>query len=533
MKTRFFILTSVLTMSVALTLYGQAPQLINYQGNLNQDGGPANGTFNIAFSIYDSATDGTQLWTEQQPVSVTDGLFNVLLGSSVSFPSELFKAEGDRYLGFKVESDDEMTPRFQLTSVAYALRATQADTAQFTRVAGMSVGNSLDAADGDPTGAVFVDNDGNVGIGTSSPASPFHVKRSGQANQVVARIERGETSLAFGSENNTHGAIASDGGLIFRTNWDGGTETDTATLGMAIDKSGNVGIGTTSPAGVLEVIGTDGVKTLVARGNSDQTADILDLQNSDGVSFFTVNSQGRLLINSAGSASVVAVGINNNKGTGMFTSSNNLAFARGGTLVMTLTDGNVGIGTTSPGQKLEVDTGNILVKGTNRFINVNDEAVVYLGDTNHYIKAVNGVGLRLGTFLAEDALVMQQSTGNVGIGTTNPTERLHVNGKVRATDFVTSSSRDYKKNIQDLSAAQAKAALSQMNPVQYQYKSDDLGDQHVGFIAEDVPELVATPGRKGVSALDMVAVLTKVVQEQQKTIEQLKEDMADIRKKVD
>ena len=68
MKTRCFILVSVLTMSFALALYGRAPQLINYQGNLNQDGGPANGTFNITFSIYDSATDGTQLWTEQQSV---------------------------------------------------------------------------------------------------------------------------------------------------------------------------------------------------------------------------------------------------------------------------------------------------------------------------------------------------------------------------------------------------------------------------------------------------------------------------------
>ena len=112
--------------------------------------------------------------------------------------------------------------------------------------------------------------------------------------------------------------------------------------------------------------------------------------------------------------------------------------------------------------------------------------------------------------------------GDVGIGTTNPTERLHVNGKVRATDFVTSSSRAYKKNIIDLSAEQAEAALSQMNPVQYQYKSDAVGDRHVGFIAEDVPNLVATPNKKGVSALDMVAVLTKVVQEQQKTISELK-----------
>ena len=40
----------------------------------------------------------------------------------------------------------------------------------------------------------------------------------------------------------------------------------------------------------------------------------------------------------------------------------------------------------------------------------------------------------------------------------------------------------------------------------------------IGFIAEDVPELVATPDRKGLSAMDMVGVLTKAVQEQQQTI---------------
>jgi hypothetical protein len=43
----------------------------------------------------------------------------------------------------------------------------------------------------------------------------------------------------------------------------------------------------------------------------------------------------------------------------------------------------------------------------------------------------------------------------------------------------------------------------------------------VGFIAEDVPDLVAMPDRKGLSAMDVVAVLTKVVQQQQKTIAEL------------
>jgi hypothetical protein len=49
---------------------------------------------------------------------------------------------------------------------------------------------------------------------------------------------------------------------------------------------------------------------------------------------------------------------------------------------------------------------------------------------------------------------------------------------------------------------------------------DAPGDSRVGFIAEDVPELVARPGRTTLSALEIVAVLTKVVQEQQKAMEQ-------------
>ncbi|MEO1369305.1 MAG: hypothetical protein AAFX50_19170, partial [Acidobacteriota bacterium] len=47
----------------------------------------------------------------------------------------------------------------------------------------------------------------------------------------------------------------------------------------------------------------------------------------------------------------------------------------------------------------------------------------------------------------------------------------------------------------------------------------DLGEQVLGFIAEDVPELVATNSRKNLSSMDIVALLTKVMQEQQKTVE--------------
>jgi hypothetical protein len=53
----------------------------------------------------------------------------------------------------------------------------------------------------------------------------------------------------------------------------------------------------------------------------------------------------------------------------------------------------------------------------------------------------------------------------------------------------------------------------------------------LGFIAEDVPDLVATADRKGLSSMDIVAVLTKVVQEQQRTIEQMQVRLDQLEKK--
>jgi hypothetical protein len=67
--------------------------------------------------------------------------------------------------------------------------------------------------------------------------------------------------------------------------------------------------------------------------------------------------------------------------------------------------------------------------------------------------------------------------------------------------------------------------LTALQPVQFRYKTDPE-ENHVGFIAEDVPHLVASTDRKGMSAMDVVAVLTKVVQDQQKTIAELSRKVA-------
>jgi hypothetical protein len=86
--------------------------------------------------------------------------------------------------------------------------------------------------------------------------------------------------------------------------------------------------------------------------------------------------------------------------------------------------GIVGIGTTAPTQKLEVDSGNAMVKGARNFKANGDTAFLYVGDTNHPIEALYNFGLSIGAYQAPSAIFIQDTTGNVAIGTTAPTGAL-------------------------------------------------------------------------------------------------------------
>lgn len=111
--------------------------------------------------------------------------------------------------------------------------------------------------------------------------------------------------------------------------------------------------------------------------------------------------------------------------------------------------------------------------------------------------------------------------GNVGIGNTSPGAKLDVTGVVNASGGYTEvSMRDAKENIYELTTEEAFEAVKALVPVRYNYK-EFQDEEKVGFIAEDVPDLVATKDRKGLSAMDIVAVLTKVVKEQQSAITEL------------
>jgi hypothetical protein len=124
------------------------------------------------------------------------------------------------------------------------------------------------------------------------------------------------------------------------------------------------------------------------------------------------------------------------------------------------------------------------------------------------------------------------SNGNVGIGTTSPTARLHVIGSVLATGGV-SSSRTLKEEIVPLSIEAATETLRKLEPVSFVFKDDPARDPQLGFIAEDVPELVSTPGRQGIQPMDLIAVLVRTVQAQGAEIEVLRAQLAELESRLD
>jgi len=171
---------------------------------------------------------------------------------------------------------------------------------------------------------------------------------------------------------------------------------------IRIDTNNRVGIGTTSPANALDVQGGATNTAIVAR-STDSKAQI------------------SLVDNSTTSVGSVAVGA---EGDALFLTSG----SGGGEAMRIDSSGNVGIGTASPSQKLQVTSGNILLDGTDQFI--------YLSNDSDQWLSANAASnyLRIGTGNAERMRI--DSSGRVGIGTTSPAKLLDVKSESNNTESV-------------------------------------------------------------------------------------------------
>ena len=179
---------------------------------------------------------------------------------------------------------------------------------------------------------------------------------------------------------------------------------------------------------------------------------------------------------------------------------------------------NIGIGTTEPKQRLEVN-GSIQIHAKNS--SIAGLIITQSSGETGYIMHNRGSTLTIGAGSVDRITI--DGSGNVGIGQERPTRPLEMASGAHVTTggvWTNHSSRQAKENIADLTSEEALAVLAGLEPVRFNYKVD-AEDQYLGFIAEDVPELVASKDRTGLSAMDIVAVLTKVVQAQQERVDAL------------
>jgi hypothetical protein len=234
------VLASILVV-VPVILCG-VPQIIHFQGVLEDNQGtPLDGVYSVTFSIYDQEFGGGALWSEMRDVSCEAGLFSVLLGQNTPV-SLAFDAE--YWLECQVSGDPAMTPRYPLSSVPYAFWsatsdsslsagwAQLADSADGVRwsnidgvppdiadgddVGGAGDGHSLDASDGSPVDAVYVDADGDVGVGTTTPGSELHVAGDIETDteyliggsRVLSIQGTGSTLVGVGAGRNNSGENA-------------------------------------------------------------------------------------------------------------------------------------------------------------------------------------------------------------------------------------------------------------------------------------------------------------------------------------
>ncbi|MGE4234640.1 MAG: tail fiber domain-containing protein, partial [Bacteriovoracia bacterium] len=501
-------------------------------GDLILSSGTATGTGTSSISFQTATAQGSTSTTDNAPTTKMTILGNGNVGIGTTNPTRALSVVGMTSVTSSTQYGGSFWSNGTNTIADIKGSSASNDTGMLGLYTGGTKNIQLVA-----TGNSYL-NGGNLGIGTTSPAYTLDVAGNGgnvtaifgADNSATTRTDATQKTTRLGVPHYTNAEepmalfYASSAAATNSITIGGGTSllnaatqislytaanntTTTGTERVRIDSSGNVGIGTTNPSVPLHVNG------LPYSSNypfnvfvQDSTAFAQDV--GGGVGF-----QGAV---SAGSSAVLS-GIRGGKENStsgnadgylaLMTRSNSASTAYERMRISST--GNVGIGTSSPTFLLDVN-GNTYVRGT-LYASTNGFSSNAGSDLKIY--ANNKVDL---------GVVIQQTTGFVGIGTTSPGYKLQVGAaadgsEARANAWNILSDERLKKNFQAIPNALDK--ILSLNGYFYQWNQGPDQKRKVGLKAQEVekvfPEVISegNDGYKSVSYNHLIAPVISAIKE--------------------
>jgi len=213
-----------------------------YQGQLKQRGSPYSGLANMRFSLWDIPIDGQLI---AGPIAVDSvEILNGLFVAEIDFGQDALNGNS-RWLEVAVciagcagpETFTRLEPRQLLKATPYATTALKS-----LQTVGLD-GHSLNAADGDPVDALFVDTEGRISIGAPAPDRPLAIAGTGPTLEWISF----KTLSNFGGATLWHINSLNNGWNL--------AQTGVADARLFVGDAGDVGVGTAAPLDKLDVRG--------------------------------------------------------------------------------------------------------------------------------------------------------------------------------------------------------------------------------------------------------------------------------------